>query len=130
MGAYGSSMVNRVYDNQNVESRYRNDLPVGIDYQWFDERFRHLLERIAFLEESISHNEPRETAPRQYYSVEEFASQVERSPYTVREWCRLSRIHAEKCDTGHGEAKNWKISAEELQRYRDHGLLAFDRYHR
>lgn len=60
---------------------------------------------------------------REYFSVQEFADLVERDPYTVREWCRLERIHAEKCDTGRGDAKSWKISVDELARYQDHGLL-------
>lgn len=47
-----------------------------------------------------------------------------RSEYTVREWCRLGHIQAEKAESGRGDAKNWKIPATELQRYLDHGLLS------
>jgi len=80
---------------------------------------------ISALEQTVSTADPpaTQTAEREYYSVQEFATLVERSEYTVREWCRFARIHAEKCDTGRGEAKSWKIPAEELSRYRDHGLL-------
>lgn len=60
---------------------------------------------------------------RKYYGVTEFAKLVNKSEYTVREWCRLYRINAEKCESGHGEYKSWKIPADELARYRDHGLL-------
>lgn len=60
---------------------------------------------------------------RDYYSIAEFAAIVEKSQYTVREWCRLQRINAEKCDTGRGDAKSWKVSHAELERYRNHGLL-------
>lgn len=103
-----------------------------VDYQWFATQFDGLLERLAALETSVTAIEQTALAndghtnsatPREYYSVPEFADLVERNVYTVREWCRLERINAEKCETGRGEAKNWKIPADELQRYRDHGLL-------
>jgi len=107
-------------------------LPALVDYTWFDTRFASLLDRIdamentiSALEQTVSTADPpaTQTAEREYYSVQEFATLVERSEYTVREWCRFARIHAEKCETGRGEAKSWKIPAEELSRYRDHSLL-------
>ena len=61
---------------------------------------------------------------RTYYSVSEFAELVHKSEYTVREWCRLYRINAEKCDSGHGDSKAWKIPADELIRYQNNGLLS------
>jgi len=103
-----------------------------VDYTWFDTRFTNLIERLAILEDTISaigesvstvDPVPMSLSTREYYSVPEFASEVDRGEYTVREWCRLQRINAEKCDTGRGEAKSWKIPVEELGRYRDHGLL-------
>lgn len=125
----------------NTQSDFQNQLPAqthqggfstSVDYSWFDTRFASLLDRIDAMENTISALEqsvstadppPTPTAEREYYSVQEFAALVERSEYTVREWCRYVRIHAEKCETGRGEAKSWKIPAEELSRYRDHGLL-------
>lgn len=104
----------------------------AIDYVWFDARFTRLTERLLALEASLTTIEQsvalqgaESTTPcnREYYSVPEFAAQVGREEYTVREWCRMARINAEKCDSGRGEAKSWKIPAHELQRYRDHGLL-------
>ncbi|TWT86724.1 hypothetical protein Mal64_35530 [Pseudobythopirellula maris] len=104
----------------------------AIDYRWFDDRFAGLRERLLALEESLAsleqkaaeNDEPRRPPEtREYYSVPEFAGLVGRGEYTVREWCRMARVHAEKCDSGRGEAKSWKIPAGELQRYRDHGLL-------
>lgn len=104
----------------------------AVDYTWFDARFASLLDRMIALEaalttieQNVATAEPpgEPMAERKYYSVPEFAARVERGEYTVREWCRMARIHAEKCDSGRGEAKSWKIPAEELNRYRDHGLL-------
>lgn len=106
------------------------DYVQAVDYGWFDARFARLLERLRALEgslttieQSVAKQEAEPTIRREYYSVPEFAGLVERGEYTVREWCRMARIHAEKCESGRGEAKSWKIPAAELQRYRDHGLL-------
>ncbi len=71
---------------------------------------------------SLGENSPR-SSEREFYTVTEFAELVGKSIYTVRQWCRLYRIHAEKCDSGHGDSKSWKIPATELARYRNHGLL-------
>ena len=104
----------------------------SIDYGWFMSQFNALQHRIENLESTISHLDGRlseHPAPvsgppqREYYSTQEFAELVDRSEYTVREWCRLERINAEKCDSGRGDAKSWKIPADELQRFQDHGLL-------
>jgi hypothetical protein len=105
--------------------------PSSIDYVWFDARFKHLLERLRALEASLTTIESTVAAgesaappvPREYYSVPEFAVEVKKCEYTVREWCRMGRIHAEKCDSGRGDAKSWKIPVSELHRFRDHGLL-------
>jgi transposase len=59
---------------------------------------------------------------RSWYSVEEFAQQVNRSPFTVREWCRLGRIQGRKKESGRGAHPSWAISHEELQRYQREGL--------
>lgn len=59
----------------------------------------------------------------EYYGVAEFARRVDRDEFTVREWCRLGRINAEKRNCGRGTSQEWKISHEELMRYLSHGLL-------
>ena len=105
--------------------------PTAIDYQWFSARFENLLSRLATLESAITTIEQtkaeetnRTGAPdREFYSTPEFAALVDRNEYTVREWCRLGRVNAEKADCGRGDAKSWKIPVSELNRYRDHGLL-------
>lgn len=60
---------------------------------------------------------------KRHYSVEEFAKEVDRRPFTVREWCRLGRINASKSMTQSGPALLWVISHEELERFRREGLL-------
>lgn len=60
---------------------------------------------------------------RTFYTTVEFAELVGKAEFTVREWCRYKRIHAEKQPCGRGDSKSWKISHEELLRYQNDGLL-------
>jgi hypothetical protein len=60
---------------------------------------------------------------REFYSVEEFARIVDRAEFTCREWCRKSRIHAEKKESGRGAHASWAISHAELLRFQREGLL-------
>jgi predicted site-specific integrase-resolvase len=60
---------------------------------------------------------------RDWYAVDEFARIVGCSEFTVREWCRRGRIHAEKKNSGRGKFLGWSISHEELLRYQREGLL-------
>lgn len=64
------------------------------------------------------------TVPRQsHYTPAEAAELLGRSAYTVREWCRLQRIHATKRPTGRGDSCEWEIAHEEVERIKSHGLL-------
>ncbi len=58
-----------------------------------------------------------------YYSTKEAAELLGKRPYTVREWCRLGRINAEKAEFGRGLDEEWRISHEEIERIRNQGLL-------
>jgi len=60
---------------------------------------------------------------KESYSTSEAAELLGKSGYTVREWCRQGRINAYRRGTGRGPQKEWEISAEEIERYRNHGLL-------
>jgi hypothetical protein len=60
---------------------------------------------------------------REFYEVDEFARFVGKASFTVREWCRLGRIRAEKKDSVCGPYARWVISHAELLRYQQHGLL-------
>jgi hypothetical protein len=64
---------------------------------------------------------------REWYSIEEMARLVGKSEFTVREWARLGRIHAEKRLSGRGPHPAWVISHEELLRFRREGLLPIRR---
>ncbi len=60
---------------------------------------------------------------REFYSVEKVANLLDRGPYTVREWCRNGRINATKRAEQWGGAALWNISAAELARIKNEGLL-------
>ena len=60
---------------------------------------------------------------KQWYSTAEVATILERSIYTVREWCREKRVHAEKRPCGRGSSNEWVISHEEITRIQNEGLL-------
>jgi hypothetical protein len=60
---------------------------------------------------------------REWYSTEQFAKLVAKSEFTIREYCRLGRLKAEKRRSGRGAHPAWVLSHEELQRFQKEGLL-------
>ncbi len=79
-------------------------------------------ERLERIEAMLTLLVERQTV-REWYTTEQVAELVGRSEWTVREWCRLGRIHAEKRRSGRGAHPAWIISHEELQRFQRDGLL-------
>jgi hypothetical protein len=64
---------------------------------------------------------------KDWYSTDEFAQLVGKAEFTVREWCRNARIHAEKRMSGRGAFPAWVVSHQELLRYQREGLLPLRR---
>lgn len=64
---------------------------------------------------------------REWYEVEQFATVVGKAGFTVREWCRLGRIHAQKRRSGRGAYPQWVIAHAELERFQRDGLLPIRR---
>lgn len=60
---------------------------------------------------------------RDAYGTAEVARLLGKAEFTVREWCRLGRIRAEKRPCGRGRSREWMISHAELTRLRSEGLL-------
>jgi hypothetical protein len=60
---------------------------------------------------------------REWYTTEEFARTVGKAEFTIREYCRLGRLRAEKRQSGRGAYPQWVLSHGELERYRRSGLL-------
>jgi len=87
--------------------------------------FGQLLDRLSRIEDAVGQLLQRNTV-KDYYSTAEVAKLLGKAEFTVREWCRLCRIYAEKRQTGRGRAKEWMISHQELTRVRNEGLLPLD----
>jgi hypothetical protein len=64
------------------------------------------------------------TPVKEWYTVGEVAEILGKSEFTVREWCRLGRVHASKRECGRGKHHEWALSKEELLRVQNKGLLA------
>jgi hypothetical protein len=62
---------------------------------------------------------------REWNTTEQVAQLVGKAEFTVREWCRLGRIRAEKRHSGRGAHPAWVVSHQELLRYQREGLLPF-----
>jgi hypothetical protein len=60
---------------------------------------------------------------KEWYTPAEFSKAVDKTRYTVSEWCRLERINACKAQSGRGRCREWRISHQELERYQREGLL-------
>ena len=67
---------------------------------------------------------------KDWYSTAEVAALLGKAEFTVREWCRLGRVAAEKKKSGRGPASEWIISHAELTRVRNEGLLPDPRPYR
>ena len=50
-----------------------------------------------------------------WYTTEEVAAILGKAKFTVREWCRLGRVHAQKRNSGRGRFQSWVISHDELR---------------
>lgn len=82
-------------------------------------------DRLARIESAL--REPR--APvfqKEWYTVTEAAEILSKAPFTVREWARLGRINAMKRPSGRGQASEWMISHQEMERIQNKGLLPRD----
>jgi hypothetical protein len=87
--------------------------------------FGQLLNRLDRIESTLSQLLQRNTM-KDYYTTAEVAKILCKAEFTVREWCRLGRVYAEKRQTGRGRTKEWMVSHQELTRIRNEGLLPLD----
>lgn len=80
-----------------------------------------ILARLSRIEDSLK-TLVREKSVKEWYSTAEVAKLLDRSEYSVREWCRNQRVLAVKKQTMRGAHAEWLISHGELQRLRNQGL--------
>jgi predicted site-specific integrase-resolvase len=83
-------------------------------------------ERLEKIEELLSVLVERQTV-RDWYTTAQFARLVGKAEFTVREWCRLGRLKAEKRMSGRGAYPAWVISHTEMLRHQREGLLPCQR---
>lgn len=81
-----------------------------------------LIERLERIEAAVHLLVMRQVV-KDYYDVDEVAEVLGKAPFTVREWARLGRVHAEKKGSGRGKYQSWVISHAELLRIQREGLL-------
>lgn len=86
-----------------------------------------LLSRLSKIEASMEMLVEQRTI-KDWYSTADAAKILGKAEFTVREWCRHGRVHAEKRECGRGKTQEWIISHEELTRVRNHGLLPVPKY--
>ena len=79
-------------------------------------------ERLERFESMLAVLVARQTV-QEWYTTEQFAQLVGKAEFTVREWCRLGRIRAEKRCSGRGKHQSWAVSHAELLRIQREGLL-------
>ena len=76
------------------------------------DKFEALLEQLV-----------RQRAAKDWYDVGEVAQLLGKAEFTVREWCRLGRIRAQKRRSGRGAFPAWVVAHAEVLRYQREGLL-------
>lgn len=81
-----------------------------------------ILTKLEHLETMLSVLVERQTV-KDWYTTIEVAGLLGRAEYTVREWCRLRRIHSERRRSGRGAHTSYAISHPELLRFQREGLL-------
>src|SRR5437762_3400931 len=86
------------------------------------QQLKEVLARLGRIEEDLSTIAGRQPT-KDWYTTAEVAPIVGKAEFTVREWCRLGRVRAEKRACGRGSSQEWMISREELLRIRNEGLL-------
>ena len=84
-------------------------------------------ERLDRIEQMLSSLIAQKTV-KEFYTTAEVAELLKKAEFTVREWCRNGRVHADKRPCGRGNSKEWRISHAELQRILNDGLLPVEGY--
>jgi transposase len=60
---------------------------------------------------------------KESYTTEEVAARLNRSEWTVRQWCNKGQVQGAKKVHGKGRTGEWRISHGELVRLQNHGPL-------
>ena len=104
--------------------RYSHTIPnPGVQVMKIDEvEFSVILDKLDALAVAVR-TLAEHRSVQDWYTTAEVAERCGKAEFTVREWCRLRRIHAEKRNSGRGPHAAWVISHQELLRLQREGLL-------
>lgn len=83
---------------------------------------REVIDRLDRVEAALHLLVERQTV-KDWYTTDEVAAILGKAEFTVREWCRLGRVNAEKRYSGRGRYQAWVVSLGELKRLEREGLL-------
>lgn len=86
-----------------------------------------MIERLKRIESTLDQLIQHRTI-KDWYTTSEAAAILCKAEFTVREWCRLGRVNAQKRPCGRGCTQEWIISQGELLRVRNHGLLPLPKH--
>jgi|SRR6516225_11419942 hypothetical protein len=86
------------------------------------EQITLLVERLERIEAALDLLVKQQTV-KEWYTTAEVAKILDKAEFTVREWCRLGRVRAQKRECGRGKSQEWIISHAELFRIRNEGLI-------
>ncbi len=86
------------------------------------QQFSDLAARLDRIEQTLTLLVQQRTV-KDWYSTAEVAKLLGKAEFTVREWCRLGRVRAQKKKCGRGVSSEWIISHEEVTRVGNEGLL-------
>jgi excisionase family DNA binding protein len=81
------------------------------------ERIEEILAKLRAIEAGLELLQEERTS-KEWYTTAEIASVLNRSEYTVREWCRKNQVPAEKTANG----RDWIVSHQTLQRLKNREL--------
>lgn len=98
----------------------------GTDHFPLIERVERIEQATHRIEETLQHLRDafaQNDATKESYSTAEAAKLLGKRPFTVREWCRLGRVRADKTHSGRGAEPEWRLSHDEVVRIKNHGLL-------
>jgi hypothetical protein len=84
--------------------------------------FQEIRDRLAAVESALQLLVAQRTV-KDWYTTAEVAELLGKAEFTVREWCRLKRIHCEKRNSGRGPHNSWIVSRLEIERLQREGLL-------
>jgi hypothetical protein len=104
-----------------VGQQHRDDWP-GPAAENIHAKMQMLFERLDRIETLLERLVQQRTV-KDWYTIAEAAEILGKADFTVREWCRLGRIHAQKRPCGRGRSREWMISHAELLRIQNEGLL-------